>query len=430
MRRQHAAIIGLALALMASQAHGVGTQPAEDDKHHKTGEKPAKVHSPKPSADPKGHSPKPAADPKEKKLKVTAKSTSLPPPPPDNHPPPSPSTGGFFSPVGVSVACVALMVAAGLFMFSSDISAMVSGASNYGMQLGSFCMLVVVQSTALLTFRICQTSGSYDFSPASSVALTEACKLALAASLHYRHVQSTGAPLFEGLSPTIVLNYLGLAALYTVNNQLTFYCFQAVDPGTFGLGKSLAPYLVALMLRALGQTINELQWVCILLQCICIAITQYNACTASAIASTRGYLLLGVSVSITAVSSVWNQKVVKGFDVPVNLQNALLYIFGFVIAVASYALVPDPTHPHGFFYGYSLIACFLVVFQAFHGLAVTLVYKYADAIVKNFANSAVMAILVVVSTYAFGAAASLTSFLGVAGVLITTYAYMNIALKM
>ena len=57
-------------------------------------------------------------------------------------------------------------------------------------------------------------------------------------------------------------------------------------------------------------------------------------------------------------------------------------------------------------------------------------YKYADAIVKNFANSAVMAILVVVSAYAFGVAASLTSYLGVAAVLVTTYAYMNIALTM
>ena len=68
--------------------------------------------------------------------------------------------------------------------------------------------------------------------------------------------------------------------------------------------------------------------------------------------------------------------------------------------------------------------------QAFHGLAVTLVYKYADAIVKNFANSAVMAILVVISAYFFGASTSLTAYLGVAGVLVTTYAYMNIALKM
>ena len=35
--------------------------------------------------------------------------------------------------------------------------------------------------------------------------------------------------------------------------------------------------------------------------------------------------------------------------------------------------------------------CLPSALQAFHGLAVTLVYKYADAIVKNFANSSASA---------------------------------------
>ena len=32
----------------------------------------------------------------------------------------------------------------------------------------------------------------------------------------------------------------------------------------------------------------------------------------------------------------WNQKVVKGFNVPVNLQNSIMYFFGSIIATASY----------------------------------------------------------------------------------------------
>ena len=315
-------------------------------------------------------------------------------------------------------------------MYWNEIVALSTGLSSWGLQIGSFLVLTVVQAGAITLFRICQTSGAYEFSPASSVALTEVCKLGLAVTLHAKHVHETGAQPLANLSPRIVLHYFGLALCYTVNNQLTFYCLQMVDPGSFALGKSLAPYLVALLLRATGQALNELQWVCILLQCICLAITQYNACKEAPLLQPAAYAMLGVAVAITSISSVWNQKVVKGFDVPVNLQNALLYIFGTVIALASYALVPDPAHPHGFFHGYGLLATFLVLFQAFHGLAVTLVYKYADAIVKNFANSAVMAILVVVSAYAFGAEATLTSYLGVAGVLVTTYAYMNIALKM
>ena len=32
---------------------------------------------------------------------------------------------------------------------------------------------------------------------------------------------------------------------------------------------------------------------------------------------------------------MWNQKVVKGFNVPVNLQNAVLYTFGFIMALGA-----------------------------------------------------------------------------------------------
>ena len=290
--------------------------------------------------------------------------------PPPDVPPPSSSFGA-----AVSIACVVLLVVVGGLVYRKDILAMTTNLSSWGLQIGSFLVLVTVQASALLLFRICQTSGAYEFSPASSVALTEACKLVLAVSLHGRHVRESGSPPFENLNKRIVAHYFGLACCYTVNNQLTFYALQMVDPGTFGLGKSLAPYMVALMLRFTGQTLNQLQWVCILLQCICIAITQYNACKSAAVLSSSAYALLGVAVSITAVSSVWNQKVVKGFDVPVNLQNALLYSFGLAIAILSYVAIPDPVHTHGFFHGYSLLAVFLVVFQAFHGLAVTLVYK-------------------------------------------------------
>eukprot|EP00900_Chrysochromulina_parva_P017430 jgi/Chrpa1/25689/Chrysochromulina_OHIO_Genome00016289-RA len=57
--------------------------------------------------------------------------------------------------------------------------------TEYAKQLGAFMTLVVVQATAILLFKLCQNDGKYTFNPASSVALTEMCKLLLAGSLHY-----------------------------------------------------------------------------------------------------------------------------------------------------------------------------------------------------------------------------------------------------
>ena len=152
---------------------------------------------------------------------------------------------------------------------------------------------------------------------------------------------------------------------------------------------------------------------------------------------------------------MWNQLIIKGFSVPVNLQNMILYTFGSLIAAVLYVqscfdkkcAPPPPSRPRPpraapqlaaaalppqaprFLEGYTPLAIALVIFQAFHGIAVAFVYKYADAIVKNFANSSVMAILVVVSATFFQLSTNVHSWLGVVIVLTTTYCYMNIALK-
>ena len=63
--------------------------------------------------------------------------------------------------------------------------------SEYMQQVGAFFVLVVVQSAAILLFKLCQQNGKYTFNPASSVALTEMCKLVLAGTLHYNHVLSS-----------------------------------------------------------------------------------------------------------------------------------------------------------------------------------------------------------------------------------------------
>ncbi|KAL3933138.1 MAG: hypothetical protein SGPRY_000418, partial [Prymnesium sp.] len=55
---------------------------------------------------------------------------------------------------------------------------------------------------------------------------------------------------------------------------------------------------------------------------------------------------------------------------------------------------------------------------------------YADAIIKNFANSSVMAILIVISAYFFSLQTTLHSWLGIIIVMTTTYCYMNIAIDM
>jgi len=78
-----------------------------------------------------------------------------------------------------------------------------------------------------------------------------------------------------------------------------------------------------------------------------------------------------------------------------------------------------------------MLSILLIVSQAFTGLAVTLhvAYKYADAIIKNFASACVTAIRILISAYFFRQGATFTSWLAVAVVLAATWTYMTITIR-
>ena len=90
------------------------------------------------------------------------------------------------------------------------------------------------------------------------------------------------------------------------------------------------------MLRCSGQTINELQYIAIITTCLAIGVVQYDVCKGGGVLPTRVYAMMAVSTLVTAGTSVWNQQVIKGFAVPVNLQNSLLYMGGSLFAVSSF----------------------------------------------------------------------------------------------
>jgi len=99
-------------------------------------------------------------------------------------------------------------------------------------------------------------------------------------------------------------------------------------------------------------------------------------------------------------------------------------------AVVEDALAAVHVRQKGFFEGYSLLAILLVLSQAFHGLAVSAIYKYADVLIKNFASSMTMACLVFISAYLFSSQLTFHKVMGVASIIVTTYMYMNIAIKL
>merc|ERR1711920_1035795 len=80
----------------------------------------------------------------------------------------------------------------------------------------------------------------------------------------------------------------------------------------------------------------------------------------------------------------------------------------------------------GFFEGYDNAFAIGVVFcNAMIGLAITAVYKYADAVVKCFSSDITAVILIIISAFFFGLKSSLTMWCGVFVVTFAVHLYID-----
>lgn len=287
----------------------------------------------------------------------------------------------------------------------------------------SFGVLVVMHASVYMSFKAAQRDGKYTFSPASSVVLSEGIKCILSLVMfraHRGHLRVSHEDVGGGL----LLKSALLAMMYTANNIMTFYAMSWSDPATLILFKSMAPGLCALLLRCTGQRISSLQWACILMQCLALVIVQYDVCAQHLYFPPHVYLLLMSSVLVTAASSVWNQLVLKSYDVDINVQNALLYVFGVVTSLVAFAVLPNDK---GFFEGYTWGACGLLVLQSLYGITVSFAYKYADVLIKNISNAVVVGILTVVSATLYHAPSNVHAIMAIGVILISTFVYMTMA---
>ena len=232
--------------------------------------------------------------------------------------------------------------------------------------------------------------------------------------------------------PSSALHLFFLAFLYCFNNQLNFYTNGGADPGSIYLFKSGSTLITALMLRFfLKRGISQLQWSAIFMQVAGLFVVQYDPCKGQPLLATHLYFLMAFSTCISATTAVRNDYMLKNFEMSMHEQNIVLYLCGVVLNVSAFVIVPPYlTHTKaglGFFEGYdSTPAKLVVLFNAFIGLAISFVFKYADAVVKTFATASTTVLLVIFSTVYLHQKTSIVAWCGVGVVITATYLYSKL----
>lgn len=310
----------------------------------------------------------------------------------------------------------------------------------------SVCALITLHVVLALSFKLAQhgETGQYSFSPPVILVLSESVKFLMSSALFWRERVTSSGLTTDRCHPNatvvgsawtqistggLLWRTALLAAFYCLNNNIAFALFRVADGANINLIKSGGSIVSALLLRVvLKRQLSRTQWSALWLQVFGLVVAQFGPnCTNTPILQPYAYGLLLVSLLNSAGCAVWNDHMLKCKQykaVSMHVINMSLYASGFLLngTILLFSRLPEEGH---IFSGFDRPETYLVlVCQSSFGLAISAVYKYADAVVKTFALSCATSILLMIDLLFFGAQFSLVASMGCLVVFLATHLYV------
>lgn len=214
------------------------------------------------------------------------------------------------------------------------------------------------------------------------------------------------------------------AIMYVIQNNLLFFALKKLDAATYQVTYQLKILTTAIFsVSMLGKSLHRYNWLALILLTAGVALVQYpsgDSPSTTAAHHDASENILGLGAVLAACFSsgfagVYFEKILKTSKVSLwirNIQLAFFSVFGAIFVCWLYdwqAISED-----GFLRGYNGVIWIVVLLQAYGGLVIALVVKYADNILKGFAVSLsiilssftswlVLGDLTITTTFAIGA---------------------------
>ncbi|ORX50291.1 nucleotide-sugar transporter [Piromyces finnis] len=224
------------------------------------------------------------------------------------------------------------------------------------------------------------------------------------------------------------------AVLYLIQNNIQYFAASKLDVATYQITYKMKLIMTALFsVLLLKRKLYKHQWSSIVLLAAGITMVQFPTGnkTASATNSTEIFdNFLGVfSIFIACLSSgfagVYFEKILKNSKTTLWARNVQLSLFSVIPGFIIGCLLLDgkTIKEKGFFSGYSYWTVLTIICQAYGGIIVAFVVKYADNILKDFANSISIILSCIVSYFLFEFHITRLFSFGCCLVMFSTYLY-------
>ncbi|XP_065126349.2 UDP-galactose translocator [Paramisgurnus dabryanus] len=310
---------------------------------------------------------------------------------------------------------------------------------NRNLKYISLAILVIQNASLILSIRYVRTLPGDHFFTTSAVVMAEVLKVFTCLIIILLQQKGNVKTFVMLLYDSIVVQYsdtLKLAVpslIYTLQNNLQYVAISNLPAATFQVTYQLKILTTALFsVLMLRKSLSKIQWISLVLLFAGVAIVQVDQESGKhkeALTSPNQNYFKGlVSVVISCLSSgfagVYFEKILKGSSASVWLRNIQLGIFGTALGLLGlWWNDGEAVAEKGFLFGYTPLVWGVIFNQAFGGLLVAVVVKYADNILKGFATSFSIIVSTITSVYLFGFHVDLIFTLGAGLVIGAVYMY-------
>jgi len=300
------------------------------------------------------------------------------------------------------------------------------------------CLVLCLQNaTLVLVMRHTRTRSGDMYVSTTVVVMTELVKTLVCLFLVYKDEGYSVRGWLNHLHRNIVqdpIDTLKLAVpsgIYTLQNNLLCVAVSNLDAATFQVSYQLKILTTAIFsVTMLGKSLSKQHWTSLLILFVGVSAVQIqNASKKANVSEAEQSQIVGMAaVLVSCISSgfagVYFEKILKGSKGSLWLRNIQLGGFGMIFGLIGMAINDGAeVSSKGFFFGYDYLVWFIVVFQAFGGLLVAVVVKYADNIMKGFATSAAIILSCVASVYFFDYVITLQFTVGTLLAIASVYLY-------
>jgi len=237
--------------------------------------------------------------------------------------------------------------------------------------------------------------------------------------------------------PLATLKVAVPSLVYVIQNNLQYLAISNLDAATFQVTYQLKVLTTALFsVFMLNKSLSKKQWISLLMLFMGIALVQLQPSMLQKKKNTEvagqnpfvGFIAVLVSSLCSGFAGVYFEKILKGSGKgpagSVWLRNIQMGSVGVLLGIGGMFVKDNAKiQEKGLFFGYTKLVWFIIFMQAFGGLLVAVVVKYADNILKGFATSFAIIVSCIVSIYLFNFILSVQFVLGTVLVMSAIYLY-------